>query len=82
MAEGDASVHNNFKEQLLMKTINCETDSAGDTTGWGDLRWGAINEGDAWYEGHLAEFLIYKETMSGPNRENVEGYLKAKYGIA
>ena len=26
MAEGDASVHNNFKEQLLLKTIDCNTD--------------------------------------------------------
>jgi len=27
MAEGDASVHNNFKEQLLLKTIDCDTDT-------------------------------------------------------
>ena len=26
MAQGDALVLNNFKEQLLLKTINCETD--------------------------------------------------------
>jgi len=27
MAEGDASVHNNFKEQLLKKTIDCDSDT-------------------------------------------------------
>lgn len=27
MAEGDASVHNNFKEQLLLKTIDCVNDT-------------------------------------------------------
>lgn len=27
MAEGDAIVMNNFKEQLLLKTIDCDTDS-------------------------------------------------------
>lgn len=27
MAEGDASVHNNFKEQLLLKTIDCNSDT-------------------------------------------------------
>lgn len=27
MAEGDASVHNNFKEQLLKKTIDCVNDT-------------------------------------------------------
>jgi hypothetical protein len=26
MAEGDATVMNNFKEQLLLKTIDCDTD--------------------------------------------------------
>ena len=27
MAEGDALVHNNFKEQLLLKTIDCNSDT-------------------------------------------------------
>lgn len=27
MAEGDATVWNNFKEQLLLKTIDCDTDT-------------------------------------------------------
>jgi hypothetical protein len=27
MAEGDAAVHNNFKEQLMLKTIDCDTDT-------------------------------------------------------
>jgi len=27
MAEGDAIVHNNFKEQLLLKTIDCDSDT-------------------------------------------------------
>ena len=27
MAEGDATVMNNFKEQLLLKTIDCNSDT-------------------------------------------------------
>ena len=27
MAQGDASVHNNFKEQLMLKTIDCVNDT-------------------------------------------------------
>lgn len=50
---------------------------------WGDPRIGSINDGSAgWYEGDIAEILIYSETISDANRETVETYLKGKYGIA
>lgn len=63
--------------------VSTNTDSTEDPTAWGDPRIGSNNDGsEGWYNGYIAEFLIYSEAVSSANRQTIETYLKAKYGIS
>lgn len=62
--------------------ISTNTDASETPTAWGDPRIGSNNDGsEGWYNGYIAEFLIYSESLTSANRQTVENYLKAKYGI-
>ena len=43
---------------------------------------GSINFGYDYYDGDIAEFILYKEAVGTTTRQDIETYLKAKYGIA
>jgi hypothetical protein len=52
------------------------------TTLWENLAaLGSINFGYAYYDGDIVEFILYKEALTNTHRQEVETYLKAKYGI-
>jgi hypothetical protein len=59
-----------------------EPTSDSSTTLWETLAaLGSINFGYDFYEGDIAEFLLFKEALSTTNREAVETYLMTKYGL-
>jgi hypothetical protein len=63
---------------LVTSTTNGDTNAIA----WGDPRIGSINDGAAgWYEGDIAEFLLYSEKISDSNRAMVESYLMERYGL-
>jgi len=68
-----------YKNGVLISN-NSTADSS--TTNWGSLAGlGSINFGYAFYTGDIAEFLLYKEAVSTAHRQDIELYLKMKYGI-
>ena len=62
--------------------VDVQNTSDSSTTLWENLAaLGAINFGYAFYDGDMAEFILFKEALSTTNRQAVETYLKTKYGI-
>jgi hypothetical protein len=69
-----------YKNGVFMST---NTDPSTDPTLWENLAaLGSINFGYAFYTGDILEFIMYNETIGTSDREEVELYLKSKYGIA
>jgi hypothetical protein len=63
--------------------VSSNPTSDSSTTLWEALAaLGSINFGYDYYDGDMAEFLMYKEAVSSGNRADIETYLKSKYGIA
>jgi hypothetical protein len=60
------------------------TNFNGDTDNiiWDLPRIGSLNNGTPYYNGDIAEFIIYNTTITNANRQLVETYLKGKYGIS
>jgi hypothetical protein len=69
-----------YKNGIL---ISSNPSGSTDTTLWGTLAAiGSINFGYAYYTGDIAEFILYKEAVNEVHRQDIELYLKAKYGIS
>ena len=41
----------------------------------------AINPNSAWYKGRIGEIILYSTALSNQQRQKVEGYLAAKWGL-
>lgn len=54
------------------------TGNIGATSG-GDIRIGAYQSAVSFWAGEVAEVLLYTGALSGPNRNTLEAYLKAKW---
>jgi hypothetical protein len=69
-----------YKNGILIST---NTDIITDSYIWDIPRIGSVNQGgEGWYSGDIAEFIIYSEVLSATHRQEVENYLKDKYGIS
>ena len=42
----------------------------------------AINPSNAWYKGRIGEIILYSTALTNPQRQQVEGYLAWKWGLA
>lgn len=63
---------------------NTETNAKSDANSWSDLRVGAHKtntSASGFLDGDIAEIIIYDSALSDTDREAVESYLLAKWGI-
>jgi hypothetical protein len=61
--------------------ISSNPNASEDPAAWLNPNIGSINTGESFFEGDIAEILIYAETISTTHREAVETYLMTKYGL-